>query len=79
MSEIQESETDASMTSATESTEQIQLLSMDTSKLVLVDTQIKFYEMLRTLTVENMVAFDAEWKPTFFSSNEVALIQLVKI
>lgn len=33
--------------------------------------------MLRTLVRENLVAFDAEWKPTFFSTNEVALIQLV--
>lgn len=34
--------------------------------------------MLRNLICESMVAFDAEWKPTFFSTNEVALIQMVE-
>lgn len=74
---MQECESDPSMNPANELTEPIHLLSLDSSKLVLVDTQSKFYAMLRVLICENMVAFDAEWKPTFFSTNEVALIQLV--
>lgn len=53
------------------------MLSLDPSNLVLVDTQTKFYAMLRLLVRESVVAFDAEWKPTFFATNEVALIQLV--
>ena len=32
--------------------------------------------MLNILSVQRFVAFDAEWKPTFCSTNEVALIQL---
>lgn len=71
---MQESESEPSVNELTESSH---LLSLDSSKLVLVDTQNKFYAMLRVLISENMVAFDAEWKPTFFSTNEVALIQLV--
>ncbi len=76
-SEIVDPETDPSTAHANESTELVHRLSLDPSKLVLVDTRSKFDMMLRTLICENMVAFDAEWKPTFFSTNEVALIQLV--
>lgn len=76
-SDILDAETYSSMSTPNESTELIHRLSLDASKLVLVDTRIKFYTMLRTLICESMVAFDAEWKPTFFSTNEVALIQLV--
>lgn len=72
-----DSESDSAVSQANESAESIHLLSLELSQLHLVDTRTKFYAMLRTLIRENMVAFDAEWKPTFFSTNEVALIQLV--
>lgn len=75
-SDILDSETDSTLSTANETTDLIHRLALDPSKLVLVDTRIKFYTMLRTLICESMVAFDAEWKPTFFSTNEVALIQL---
>lgn len=74
---IADSVRDSSMSSAIKPTECIHMLSLEPSKLILVDTRNKFYTMLRSLVVEDMVAFDAEWKPTFFSTNEVALIQLV--
>ncbi|KAG4074788.1 hypothetical protein HA402_006427 [Bradysia odoriphaga] len=76
MSDSADSEIDSLMSYANETAESIHLLSLESSQLHLVDTRTKFFAMLRTLTRENMVAFDAEWKPTFFSTNEVALIQL---
>lgn len=51
-------------------------LSLDKSPILLVDTRDKFYQMLQQLTVEYVIAFDAEWKPICCSTAEVALIQL---
>lgn len=52
------------------------MLTLDNSKIILVNSRDKFFKMLRYLSVQYLVAFDAEWKPTFCSSNELALIQL---
>lgn len=51
-------------------------LSLDKSPIFLVDKRDKFYQMLEKLTVEYVIAFDAEWKPICCSTAEVALIQL---
>lgn len=51
-------------------------LSLDESRIVLVDERHKFYKMLKCLSDQYLISFDAEWKPTFSSTNELALIQI---
>lgn len=51
-------------------------LSLDESSIVLVDERHKFYKMLKYLSEQYLISFDAEWKPTFSSTNELALIQI---
>lgn len=51
-------------------------LSLDESSIVLVDERNKFYKMLKYLSGQYLISFDAEWKPTFSSTNELALIQI---
>lgn len=51
-------------------------LSLDKAPIILVDKREKFYQMLQKLTVEYVIAFDAEWKPISCSTAEVALIQI---
>lgn len=51
-------------------------LSLDESSIVLVDERNKFYKMLKYLSDQYLISFDAEWKPTFSSTNELALIQI---
>lgn len=51
-------------------------LSLDESSIVLVDERNKFYKMLKYLSEQYLISFDAEWKPTFSSTNELALIQI---
>lgn len=51
-------------------------LQLPESSIILVDNVHKFKEMLKKLRMQNFIAFDSEWKPTFSANNEVALIQL---
>lgn len=51
-------------------------LSLPESNVVLIDEPVSYRRMLQYLARQSMVAFDAEWKPTFCSTNDLALIQL---
>lgn len=57
-------------------TEPVHSLSLDESRIQLVDTKDKFNFMISDLSRQGKIAFDAEWKPTFGGSNDVSLIQL---
>lgn len=54
-------------------------LSLPESNIILVDTSDKFNQMLNYLRSQELIAFDSEWKPTFLSMNDVALIQFATI
>ena len=56
--------------------EGVHIIPLDDSKIHLVTDKEKFDEMLTDLCSKSIIAFDSEWKPTFCSTNEVALIQL---
>lgn len=51
-------------------------LSLEASDITIVQTRQEFYKMIKYLAVQNYIAFDAEWKPTFCTTTELALIQL---
>lgn len=44
--------------------------------IVLVDTSQKYYDMLRYVSAQSIIAIDAEWKPIASATTEVALIQI---
>lgn len=61
-----------------EELEDIHLLSLDPSRIVLVSSVSSYRSMIADLRCTKMIAFDTEWKPTVLASNEVSLVQLAK-
>lgn len=58
--------------------EEIHTLSLDPSRIILVNTIPSYRSMINDLSCTKMIAFDTEWKPTILSCNDVSLIQLAK-
>lgn len=56
--------------------EDVHKLSIDDSKVIIVDTVEKYRCALAILQKSKMIAFDTEWKPTISAENDVSLIQL---
>lgn len=55
--------------------DQFYSLKLGCSDIYLIDERIKFDEMLIYLSNQQMIAFDAEWKPISTSFVDIALIQ----
>lgn len=62
----------------TQEQEEIHVLPIDSSQIVLVNTISSYHSMISDLRCSKMIAFDTEWKPTMLACNEVSLIQLAK-
>lgn len=51
-------------------------LNLNERDLILVDNVNLFNEMIQVLKVQNLVAFDSEWKPSCNAGNVISLIQI---
>ena len=67
-----------SVVQRTQKLEEIHAISLDASRVILVNTVQLYMKMIGDLRCTKMIAFDTEWKPTILSSNDVSLIQLAK-
>lgn len=56
--------------------EQVYELSIEESKVVIVDTIEGFRKAINLLQKSKMISFDTEWKPSISEENDVSLIQL---
>jgi hypothetical protein len=57
-------------------TEQVYELSIDKSKVVIIETIDEFRKTIHLLQKYKMISFDTEWKPSISEENDVSLIQL---
>lgn len=55
---------------------EIHILALDDSNIIIVQNRVQYYDMIRYIAAQNYISFDAEWKPTFCATTELALIQL---